>query len=123
MSERKSPSTGRRYSIQRVCAVWQISRSTVHEQLRRQVLDVLYAPRKRGPVGAATDEDLVDDLLVFDQLVLPPLVDSESFGHVLCWERAYEGPHDADAIVFSGQGTCFSSRVGWHRSSASILAT
>tara|TARA_B100000315_G_C14526861_1_gene564250 strand:+ start:547 stop:1440 length:894 start_codon:yes stop_codon:yes gene_type:complete len=62
MSERKSPSTGRRYSIQRVCALWQISRSTVHEQLRRQVLDILYAPRKRGPVGAATDEDLVDDI-------------------------------------------------------------
>jgi putative transposase len=59
MSEVHSPSTGRRYSIKRVCAVWQIPRSTVHSQLRRSSLTDLPAPRKRGPVGAATDEELV----------------------------------------------------------------
>ena len=65
MSEVHSPSTGRRYSIKRVCAVWQIPRSTVHSQLRRSSLQTAFlgvhlpAPRKRGPVGAATDEELV----------------------------------------------------------------
>ena len=38
MSEVHSPSTGRRYSIKRVCAVWQIPRSTVHSQLCRSSL-------------------------------------------------------------------------------------
>lgn len=60
MSQRQSPSTGRRYGIQRVCAVWQIPRSTVHEQLRRHGLDGPHSPRRRGPVGAGTDQDLVD---------------------------------------------------------------
>jgi putative transposase len=59
MSEIHSPSTGRRYSIKRVCAVWQIPRSTVHSQLRRLSLTDLPVPGKRGPVGAATDEELV----------------------------------------------------------------
>lgn len=59
MSEIRSPSTGRRYSIKRVCAVWQIPRSTVHSQLRRSSLADLPLPQKRGPVGAATDEELV----------------------------------------------------------------
>jgi hypothetical protein len=59
MSEVHSPSTGRRYSIKRVCAVWQIPRSTTHSQLRRSSLTDLPVPRKRGPVGAATDEELV----------------------------------------------------------------
>ena len=59
MSEVHSPSTGRRYSIKRVCAVWQIPRSTMHSQLRRSSLTDLPVPRKRGPVGAATDEELV----------------------------------------------------------------
>jgi transposase InsO family protein len=34
-------------------------RSTVHSQLHRSSLTDLPAPRKRGPVGAATDEELV----------------------------------------------------------------
>ncbi len=59
MSEVRSSSTGRRYSIKRVCVVWQIPRSTVHNQLRRSSLADLPLPRKRGPVGAATDEELV----------------------------------------------------------------
>ena len=59
MSEVHSPSTGRCYSIKRVCAVWQMPRSTVHSQLHRSSLTDLPAPRKRGPVGAATDEELV----------------------------------------------------------------
>jgi len=52
-----SASTGRRYGIQRVCAVWQLPRSTVHEQIRRAAGGGP-SPRKRGPVGAATDEEL-----------------------------------------------------------------
>ena len=78
MSEVHSPSTGRRYSIKRVCAVWQIPRSTVHSQLRRSSLTDLPAPRKRGPVGAATDEELVSlirQVKVRDK-GLAPLVDS-----------------------------------------------
>ena len=59
MSEVLSPSTGRRYSIKRVCKVWQIPRSTVHSQLRRSSVTDLRQPRKRGPVGAGTDEELV----------------------------------------------------------------
>ena len=59
MSEIRSSSTGRRYSIKRVCAVWQTPRSTVHSQLRRSSLTDLPVPRKRGPVGAASDDELV----------------------------------------------------------------
>ena len=38
--------------------MWQIPRSTVHNQLRRSSLTDLPVARKRGPVGAATDEEL-----------------------------------------------------------------
>ena len=44
MSEVLSPSTGRRYSIKRVCKVWQIPRSTVHSQLRRSSVTDLRHP-------------------------------------------------------------------------------
>lgn len=57
MSAVQSASTGRRYGIKRVCEVWQIPRSTVHSQIRRAALG--QSPQKRGPVGAATDEELV----------------------------------------------------------------
>ena len=54
MSAVHSPSTGRRYRIKRVSP-----RSTVHNQLRHSSVTDLPALRKRGPVGAATDEELV----------------------------------------------------------------
>tara|TARA_Y100000294_G_scaffold103550_1_gene96145 strand:+ start:447 stop:1340 length:894 start_codon:yes stop_codon:yes gene_type:complete len=59
MSKQESTSTGRRYGIQRVCVVWGIPRSTVHDQLRRFALAEPQTLRKRGPIGAATDEELV----------------------------------------------------------------
>lgn len=49
MSRAISPSTGRRYGIQRVCRVWKIPRSTVYWRRRRP------QPRKRGPKPNVSD--------------------------------------------------------------------
>ena len=59
MSERQSTFTEKCYGIQRVCAVWQIPRSTVHYQLSRLAISESPVRTKPGPVGAATDEELV----------------------------------------------------------------
>ena len=82
MSEICSPSTGRRYSIKRVCAVWQIPRSTVHSQLRRSSVTDLPVPRKRGPVGAASDEELVS--LIRKEIDASPF---HGEGHRKIWAR------------------------------------
>ncbi len=82
MSEIRSPSTGRRYSIKRVCAVWQTPRSTVHSQLRRSSLTDLPVPRKRGPVGAASDEELVS--LIRKEIDASPF---HGEGHRKIWAR------------------------------------
>jgi len=64
MSTATSTSTGKTYGLQRVCRLWRVARSTVYEQRRREAIepDQRPAPRKRGPIGACTDEQLVEQI-------------------------------------------------------------
>ena len=61
LSRSASPSTGKRYGLQRVCRIFGLARSTAYYLKAREATppDQRPAPRKRGPVGAATDDDLV----------------------------------------------------------------
>src|SRR5947209_17891274 len=61
LSRSASPGTGRRYGLQRVCRIFGLARSTAYYLKAREAvpLDQRPSPKKRGPVGAATDEDLV----------------------------------------------------------------
>ena len=61
MSRSASPGTGKRYGMQRVCRIFGLARSTAYYLKARQDVppELRPAPRKRGPVGAATDEELV----------------------------------------------------------------
>lgn len=56
-----SPSTGRPYGLQRTCRIFGLARSTAYYLKARDAVpaDRRPAPRRRGPVGAATDEELV----------------------------------------------------------------
>lgn len=58
MSQAESVSAKRPYGLQRVCRVWKISRSTVYAR-RENAGDDASVPKKRGPVGAGSDEELV----------------------------------------------------------------
>jgi putative transposase len=59
-----SPGTGKRYGVQRVCRIFGVPRSTAYYLKAREAVpvDQRPVPRKRGPVGAATDEELVDHI-------------------------------------------------------------
>ena len=56
-----SPGTGRPYGLQRVCRIFGLARSTAYYLKAREAVppEQRPVPRKRGPVGAATDEELV----------------------------------------------------------------
>ena len=56
-----SPGTGKRYGLQRVCRIFGLARSTAYYLKARGATppDQRPVPRKRGPVGAGTDEELV----------------------------------------------------------------
>jgi putative transposase len=56
-----SPGTGKQYGVQRVCRIFGVARSTAYYLKAREAVpvDQRPVPRKRGPVGAATDEELV----------------------------------------------------------------
>ena len=60
-SRSASPTTGRPYGMQRVCRIFGIARSTAYSLKAREAVpvDQRPVPRKRGPVGAGTDEELV----------------------------------------------------------------
>lgn len=60
MSQATSLSTRRRYGLARVCAVWEVARSTTYEHRRRARAQAegKVVPRKRGPKTALSDEDL-----------------------------------------------------------------
>ena len=64
LSRSASPSTGRRYGLQRVCRIFGLARSTAYYLKAREAIPVdrRPVPGKRGPVGAATDADLVDHI-------------------------------------------------------------
>jgi hypothetical protein len=61
LSRSASPSTGKRYGLQRVCRIFGLARSTASYLKARDAVppDRRPSPKKRGPVGAATDDDLV----------------------------------------------------------------
>ena len=61
LSRSASPSTGRPYGLQRVCRIFGIARSTAYYLKARDAVppERRPVPRKRGPVGAGTDEELV----------------------------------------------------------------
>lgn len=61
MSRSASPGTGKPYGMQRVCRIFGLARSTAYYLKARQAVppDQRPVPKKRGPVGAATDEELV----------------------------------------------------------------
>jgi len=56
-----SPSTGRPYGLPRVCRIFGLARSTAYYLKAREAVapDQRPSPKKRGPVGAATDDELV----------------------------------------------------------------
>jgi len=64
MSQARSPSTGRRYGLQRVCRLWQLPRSTVYFQRKRHRLppEAPLASRKRGPQGPCSDAELLEHI-------------------------------------------------------------
>jgi putative transposase len=58
MSQAISPSTGKSYSLARVCRVWGVARSTLYWQRHPSS-----APgTRRGPVGPCPDDELVDHI-------------------------------------------------------------
>tara|TARA_Y100000034_G_C6844667_1_gene382516 strand:+ start:406 stop:1305 length:900 start_codon:yes stop_codon:yes gene_type:complete len=57
--------THRRYGLQRVCQIWQVSRSTLYAQrtAAMQPSDAMASPpAKRGPLGPCSDRELVDHI-------------------------------------------------------------
>ncbi len=56
-----SPGTGKRYGLQRVCRIFGVPRSTAYDLKAREAVpvDQRPVPRKRGPLGAGSDEELV----------------------------------------------------------------
>jgi len=58
MSSALSPSVNRRYGLERVCRVWQRSRSAIYARRVRQRPDAP-PPGRRGPQGPCSDPELV----------------------------------------------------------------
>lgn len=63
MSEERSPSTGRRYGLERVCAVWGVARSTAYRRAERggETKDAP-ARLKRGPKPEVSDKKLLEKI-------------------------------------------------------------
>jgi putative transposase len=61
LSRSASPGTGRRYGLQRVCRIFGLARSTAYYLKAREAIPPGQrpVPKKRGPIGAGTDEELV----------------------------------------------------------------
>jgi hypothetical protein len=61
LSRSASPSTGKRYGLQRVCRIFGLARSTAYYLRAREAIppDLRPSPKRRGPIGAGTDEELV----------------------------------------------------------------
>ena len=56
-----SPSTGQRYGLARVCRLWDLPRSTLYCQRSQRTTPIEQRPqpKRRGPLGPCTDEELV----------------------------------------------------------------
>ena len=61
LSRSVSPGTGKRYGLQRVCRIFGLARSSAYYLKARAAVPPGQrpAPKKRGPLGAASDDDLV----------------------------------------------------------------
>ena len=61
LSRSASPATGKRYGLQRVCRLFGLARSTAYYLKAQKAIPAAQrrAPKKRGPIGAASDEELV----------------------------------------------------------------
>ena len=61
MSQSTSPSGKRVYGTALVCRIWKISRATIyrHGSAARAASDVAQTCRRRGPIGACGDQDLL----------------------------------------------------------------
>ena len=62
MSQAHSISTSRVFGLARVCRLWRVPRSTVYHTRERGQRPDDWAPKKRGPVGAGTDEELLHEI-------------------------------------------------------------
>jgi len=63
MSQACSMTTRRRYGLQRVCRIWQVSRSTWYAQRAASIKShdsTASSPAKRGPLGPCSDTELVN---------------------------------------------------------------
>lgn len=54
-----SPSRQRRYGASRVCRIWGVSRATLYRHRQAEAANDTNPPRRRGPVGACGDTDLL----------------------------------------------------------------
>ena len=59
MSRRTSASAKKRYGVRRVCKAWNISPATYYAQKKRAEGEGTDVPKKRGPKGPLSDEELV----------------------------------------------------------------
>ena len=64
MSQASSISTQRRFGLDRVCRVWRTSRSSIYARRQREAQppEQRPQPRKPGPVGACSDEQLAEHI-------------------------------------------------------------
>jgi transposase InsO family protein len=56
-----SPATGKKYGLARVCRLWDLPRSTVYFRRHQRTIPIEQRPepKRRGPLGACTDGELV----------------------------------------------------------------
>ena len=57
-----SPSTGKRYPLTLICAVWRLARSSVYACRKRHSAGAADAPRKRGPKTRLSDAELLEEI-------------------------------------------------------------
>ena len=64
MSRTTSPGTGRVYGVERVCAIWDVPRSSFYAEQQRKVSEPTRpTARRRGPKPKISDEDLLAAIL------------------------------------------------------------
>lgn len=80
MSATISPTTGKLYGIERVCDVWEVSRSSFYDRKARTANPPV--ARKRGPKTAISDDELL--ALIRDDLVSSSFIGE---GHRKVWAR------------------------------------
>ena len=81
MSQQASPSTGRRYGMQRACRVWEIARSTVYSQRQRR--QEAKPPGKRGPKETCLSDVELLEAIRTDLAATP----WQGEGHRKVWAR------------------------------------